>query len=343
MIIEEKNSTKQHNKQDSIVLFDDDYSGEKVESKFLNNSLNTIGVKETQESTDIKELNNVFKEEKELKDKINTNNLIKKEAKNLNEKNDFNSEQLKFIKHENHLTEIDNIQRSLEFKEKEKNENENKDLNNTEELKIINESEIKLISKPIESNINIKDVSDLKEYKIYCSNSSDLYVVKVGKHLDSNIILICIESKEAVEPNFYYKSIYSLDDLVTRNKIFLLYKKNDKLYKLFIKIFNNKNIKVTKDINEPNHINLIIKLIMPDGENSMIILQLTREEKEKDEAFYDAFVSFEKALERENEKKKYLNSFGDEKNFTYDVGGINYDHQIVDKDARIKKIIKKRE
>ena len=349
MIIEENNGTKQQNKQDAIVLLDEDDYGEKVETKFLNNSLNTIGVKETQESTELKDLNNVFKEEKELKDKININlnknNIIKKDTKIINDKKDFNNEQLKLIKHENHLTEIDNIQKSLEFKEIEfvKEKDENKDLNNTEELKVINESQIKLIPEPIDSNININDVSDLKEYKIYCSNSSDLYVVKVGKYLDSNIILICIESKEAIEPNFYYKSIYSLDDLVTRNKIFLLYKKNDKLYKLFIKIFNNKNVKVTKDTNDSNHINLIMKLIMPDGENSMIILQLTRKEKEKDEAFYDAFVSFEKELERENEKKKYLNSFGDEKNFTYDVGGINYDHQIVDKDAKIKKKIKKRE
>jgi len=350
MIIEENNSTKPKNMQDTIALLDeDDYSGEKVETKLLNNSLNTIGIKETQESTEIKDINSVIKEEKDLKDKIDENttknSIIKNEIKSIDETKDYNLQQLKYIKYENSSKEIENIRKSLEFKEIKyvKEKEEDKVINNKEELKVINENEIKVLSKPIDININIKDVSDLKEYKIYCSNSSDLYVVKVGKYLDTNIILLCIESKEATEPNFYYQSVYSLDDLVARNKIFLLYKKNDKLHKLFLKIFNNKNVKVTKDTDDPNYINLIMKLIMPDGENSMIMLKLIRKEKEKDEAFYDAFISFEKELERENEKKKYLNSFGDEKNFTYDVGGINYDHQIVDKDAKIKKKIQKME
>ena len=68
---------------------------------------------------------------------------------------------------------------------------------------------------------------------------------------------------------------------------------------------------------------------MPDGDKSVIYLELNRKEKEFNETFYDNFISFEKQLEREETKQKFLKSWEEEKLYNYEVG-INFDTQVDD-------------
>lgn len=68
-------------------------------------------------------------------------------------------------------------------------------------------------------------------------------MIKIGKYLHCNIILLCNDFNEEIEPKFYYQSIYSIDDLIKICSVFKLYSKKDKLYKLFINIFNNNKVK----------------------------------------------------------------------------------------------------
>ena len=169
-------------------------------------------------------------------------------------------------------------------------------------LEEYNELNFKMIAEKNKRNIDVSEVAELKDYKIYYDNG-ELYIVKVGKHLKTNIIFLCMESKEDSDPDFYYQSIYSQEDMIKLNHIFTLYKSKDRLYKLLIKIFNNNNVKVAKDLSDQSYIKLDIKLRIPDGERPTITLFLFRRDKEKNEEFYSSFISSAKQLENEQEKK----------------------------------------
>lgn len=77
---------------------------------------------------------------------------------------------------------------------------------------------------------------------------------------------------------------------------------------------------------------------MPDGDKSIIMLKLLRKEKNNNEEFYDNFISIKNQLKKEKEREKYLNSLEEEKKYTYDIGGINFDHQIVNRFKKYKKL-----
>ena len=110
-------------------------------------------------------------------------------------------------------------------------------------------------------------------------------MIKIGKYLQEQIIFLCYELQEEKEPNFYFQNIYTIDDLVNLCKLFLLYKKRNKLFKVFLNIFNNNNVKISKDVYDFSNIKLMIYIVLPDGDNSVMTLQLYRKEKTLNETF----------------------------------------------------------
>ena len=190
-----------------------------------------------------------------------------------------------------------------------------------------NENNIDEKNKEFE-NIKIEEINDIKEFKLYYHNT-ELYMVKIGKYSHNQIIFICYELKENIEPNFFYQNIYEVEELFNLCKIFELYKKKDKLFKLFVNLFNNNSVKLSKNVTSQSLIKLMIQVLMPDGDKSIITLELSRKEKEFNETFYDNFISFEKQLEREETKQKFLKSWEEEKLYNYEVG-INFDTQVDD-------------
>lgn len=98
-------------------------------------------------------------------------------------------------------------------------------------------------------------------------------MINIGKYLQEQIIFLCYELQEEKEPNFYFQNIYTIDDLVNLCKLFLLYKKRDKLFKVYLNIFNNNNVKISKDVCDFSNIKLMIYIVLPDGDNSVMTLQ----------------------------------------------------------------------
>ena len=179
----------------------------------------------------------------------------------------------------------------------------------------------------IPKDIKITDLTEMQEYKLYY-NYLEPHMIRVAKYLEKEIIIICNEIKNE-EPNFFYQAHYSIDDLIKISKIFENYKEDNKLYEFFINSFDNNNAKLTKDVNEKSYINLIIKVILFDGNDINFMLQLFRKERDYNIDFYDTYIN----VKKEQENKKVLNSYEEEKYYHH---SINYNHAVLEEYSKIK-------
>ena len=319
MIIDEKIPQKIQSTQDMIDQIDEDFELPlPSEKKEVYSSLNTA-IKETQES-EIKYLN-TQKEKKENKDLINKTPPM-------------NTQETSSI-----ISSITEIKDSKEINEKE-NLDCNKEISNINLGKdddIITtriEPEKGVDINKIKNKIELKRESmhSVKEFKLYYHNT-DLYMIKMAKFDEDKIIFMCYELKLEKDPNFFYYNLYTQEDLVNICKVFLLIQKRDKLFKVFSNIFNNNNVKLSKDVCDKNSIKLNIKLILPDGDETNISLILYRKDRKENEAFYDHYIGYERQQrkEKEKEKKKITESWGEDDTtiYNYEVG-INFDTQIDD-------------
>ena len=177
--------------------------------------------------------------------------------------------------------------------------------------------------------IDEEEISGIIEYKQYFNNVN-LFLIKVGKYSYNHIIILCHELYENdTDPEFYYSGIFSLKELSNKCSLFLLYKNRDKLYKLFLSIFTNKQVNIIKEQGK-TYIKLLVRIILPAGDAKTIMLQLFRKNRQSNIPLYDKYISFSKKNKPvEDKKEKILNSFGDDSSqFNYDLD-INYDHQDV--------------
>ena len=183
----------------------------------------------------------------------------------------------------------------------------------------------------IPSDIKTTDLTDMQEYKLYY-NYIDLHMIRVAKYLEKQIILICNEVKNE-EPNFFFQAHFTIDDLIKISNIFENYKEENKLYEFFINCFDNNNVKLSKDVNENNYIKLMIKVVSADGDASNFMLQLFRKERDYNTEFYDTYINVTRQLEREQAKKRYLNSYEEDKDYHH---AINYNHSVLEEYSKIK-------
>ena len=328
MILDDNINTKVTSTQDMIDQIDDDFEFPLPNDKKEVLSSQNTAIKETQES-EIKYMNNQKEKlvEKEgyktrtlntqdtstiaisLKDLKEKENIIGQENKDINISEENNKLNL-LNQQEN---KDDDIITTSIAPEKE-SEHKNKD---REKTKIILKREC---------------THNVKEFKLYYHNV-DLYMIKMAKYDEDKILFLCYELKLEKDPNFFYTNLYTREDLINICKVFLLIQKRDKLFKILSNIFNNNNVKLSKDVCDKNSIKLCIKLILPDGDETNIYLILYRKERKGNEAFYDHYIGYERQQrrEKEKEKKKISESWGEDDTtiYNYEVG-INFDTQIDD-------------
>ena len=186
-------------------------------------------------------------------------------------------------------------------------------------------------SNEIPGDIKTTDLTEMQEYKLYY-NYTDLYMIRVAKYLEKEIILICNEVKTE-EPNFFFQAHYTLDGLIKICYIFGNYQGDEQLYEFFINSFDNNSVKLSKDVNEDSYIKLYIKAINPDGDNIFFLLQLFRKERDYNPEFYDTYINVKRQLEREQEKKKVLHSYEEDRDYHH---SINYNHSVLEEYSKIK-------
>ena len=256
---------------------------------------------------------------------------IKKEEKKQNDKKDFSNNNSSSITKEvsdnNNILPISNDQAKM-IKPLEQSDNRSVIENKTEETKL---GIVQNPANEIPSDIKTTDLTEIQEYKLFY-NYLEPHMTRVAKYLEKEIIIICNELKNE-EPNFFYQAHYSINDLIKISKIFENYKEDNKLYEFFINSFDNNNVKLTKDVNETSYINLTIKVILLDGNEINFILQLFRKERDYNTEFYDTYINVKRHLEREQEKKKVLHSYEEEKYYHH---SINYNHAVLEEYSKIK-------
>ena len=324
--------------QEMINQIDDDFeipnsamSSIPQEKKDIYNSQTTT-VKETQES-DIKNLDNNISNNKENDDK----NIIYTSFKNYKE-NNINSMKINSISNNinlihNHQNKFEknniNINNKINPSKLDKNQKPNNFNKISTAIKASAFPAQKQVPNPI-PRTQVDCVSDLKQFKILYHNT-ELFMVKIGKYAESQIIILCYEYSEEKEPNFYYQNIYSLQDLINMSQSFILCQKRDDLFKTLANIFKNDRARISKDVLDNKTIKIIMKIILPDGDESSIILKLSRKEKIYNENFYDSYISFEKQVEREQAQPKRKNSWQNENDDLYNFDDGKSPHtQIYD-------------
>ena len=354
MTTEENRSQKENNplQEDTTKQIEDNKS-EVTESTVTQEIKDNKESAESKEAKDNKEPQQILEEkkeeQKEEKMKEEPKEEPKKEEPKEEPKKDENKEEPKDEKKEKEQKDIPQTQNSEEAKnnpqstDPENNPNPqsndpNSQNKNTEDVIMENQTEEPKIDKvqnqanEIPSDIKTTDLTDMQEYKLYY-NYIDLYMVRVAKYLDKEIILLGNEVKNE-EPNFFFQTHYNIDDLIKVSEIFNNYKEDNKLYEFFINSFDNNNVKLSKDVNENSYIKLMIKVIQPDGDNTNFMLQLFRKERDYNPEFYDTYINVTRQLEKEQEKKRYLNSYEEDKDYNHH--GINYNHSVLEEYSKIK-------
>ena len=329
MILEE--NMKVQSTQDMIDQIDDDYMfPNQSQKKEIFSSLNST-IKETQES-EVRNLNEIKNKEKM---KIKEQNFEKDMDKNFSINTQTTTVTNIPLNFKNEETEIET--RCEEYKE-EKSDKEDKELDIITTNIVQNENKEKDNKDKDSSKDKNKEIltrenmHNVKEFKLYYHNV-DLYMIKMAKYCEEQIIFLCYELKLEKDPNFFYYNIYTRENLIKLSPVFLLIQKRDKLFKTFSNIFNNNNVKLSKDVCDKNKIKLSVKLTMPDGEETNIFLELRRKDRKGNEAFYDHYISYarQQKREKEREQKKITESWGENDTtiINYEVG-INFETQIDD-------------
>ena len=63
------------------------------------------------------------------------------------------------------------------------------------------------------------------------------------------------------------------------------------------------------------------------------MIQLFRKERDYNAEFYDTYINVTRQLQKEQEKKRYLNSYEEDKDYNHH--GINYNHSVLEEYSKI--------
>ena len=137
------------------------------------------------------------------------------------------------------------------------------------------------------------------EYKIKFENELYTICVKDTDNGEQNSIMIEVKNNES----YYYRGIFSLNELMMLSKAFKSCDNINDVLNIFSKIFGTFNKSFLKRGNNENEIYLFLKIYLPSGEEQEIRLILNKIENNEN-ASNEELIEKIKKLEEENKKLK---------------------------------------
>ena len=213
-----------------------------------------------------------------------------------------------------------------------------------------------------------EEIEDINEYKIYLNK--DEFKVTIGILKNISAILFKIEELNSIKiQNYFYKSVYSLDELKNTNKLFRIFDTVNEAFKEINELFKNK--KVFLEIKTSNeiilHLNIsnfsskiediTLKIIKDEfnkemNENSIIKeIEQIKQNALNDKLYFEQKIcSLEKNLEEEKQKNIKLAAIVDElknqlkkimNDLEVDKNKIIIDSEIIKNDEEINLLLER--